>query len=548
MATETRTQYQEELDRLEASALGGLDLVNSALERTLEAVEHQDVELAQLVVADDDRIDGRYLEVHQALITLLATQSPVATDLRLISALLHVLKSVERMGDQCVNICKMIPLSGNEPPADREMVKLILSMGGQTKTLIGQAKRAFAERDVELAHDLVRQDDVVDNLNRECFRLALEIGDDADRREWAMTMLLGARAIERIADNSVDIGEQVAFVVTGLFREFEDASRPSRLSARLRSAAFGNMHGEARDALRCHRYRLQHDARARRRACRRPAEEGDGATGLHADQQGARLRRGDSSPPRSRKSATWSPPKCGWRGSWGRRRFVRWRPPPCARRPTARRRRAAIGDAAGVPVDVLSDEEEGRLSFIGATKTLGHPVEGKVGVVDVGGGSTEVILGTVRGGATEVRSWRVGSGVLADELISSDPPSAAEIRKVRDRIDDIFEGVEIDHPAQAVAVGGSATSLRRLVGAVLEYETLERGIRVLCGDPAADVARRFELDPERVRILTTGVLLLEKVSELLGQPLQIGKGGLREGVILDLLNGSFNDSSVRVAA
>src|SRR3954451_5119649 len=204
---------------------------------------------------------------------------------------------------------------------------------------------------------------------------------------------------------------------------------------------------------------------------------------------------------------------------------------------------AAISAAAGVPIEILSDEEEGRLSFIGATKTLGHPVAGKVGVVDVGGGSTEVIIGTVPGGAEEVRSWRVGSGVLADELIVSDPPSAAEIRKVRDRIDDIFEGVEIAQPAQAVAVGGSATSLRRLVGAVLEYETLERGIRVLCGDPAAEVARRFELDPERVRILATGVLLLEKLSEVLGQPLQIGKGGLREGVILDLLNGHANGSS-----
>ncbi len=227
MVEGVRVQYQEDLERLEASALGGLDLVNSALERTLEAVEHQDVELAQLVVADDDRIDGRYLEVHQALITLLATQSPVATDLRLISALLHVLKSVERMGDQCVNICKMIPLTGNEPPADREMLQRILTMGRQTRTLIVQAKRAFQERDVEMARDLVRQDDVVDNLNRECFHLALEIGDDADKREWAMTMLLGARAIERIADNAVDIGEQVAFVVTGLFREFEDASHPA---------------------------------------------------------------------------------------------------------------------------------------------------------------------------------------------------------------------------------------------------------------------------------------------------------------------------------
>ncbi len=227
MALETRSQYQEELERLEASGLGGLDLVNDSLERTLEAIEHQDVELAQLVIADDDRIDGRYLEVHQSLITLLATQSPVATDLRLISALLHVLKNVERMGDQCVNICKMIPLTGNEPPADEEMVTLILTMGRQTRALTTQSKRAFVERDVEMARDLVVQDDLVDNLNRECFRLALEIGDDPDRREWAMTMLLAARAIERIADNAVDIGEQVAFVVTGLFREFEDASHPS---------------------------------------------------------------------------------------------------------------------------------------------------------------------------------------------------------------------------------------------------------------------------------------------------------------------------------
>ncbi|HEX8958793.1 MAG TPA: phosphate signaling complex protein PhoU [Solirubrobacterales bacterium] len=223
---ETRAHYRDELAQLEASALGGLELVNAALGRTLEAVEHQDVELAQLVIADDDRIDGRYLEVHQALITLLATQSPVATDLRLISSLLHVLKNVERMGDQCVNVCKLLPLSGNEPPADEEMVKRILAMGAQTRALIGQAKRAFEERDVEMARDLVRQDDVVDDLNRECFRLALEIGDDADRREWAMTMLLAARAIERIGDNAVDIGEQVAFVVTGLFKEFEDASHP----------------------------------------------------------------------------------------------------------------------------------------------------------------------------------------------------------------------------------------------------------------------------------------------------------------------------------
>jgi phosphate transport system protein len=105
MPEPVRVEYQEELASLEASALGGLDLVSAAMARTLEAIEHQDIELAQLVVADDDRIDGRYLEVHQSLVTLLATQSPVATDLRLIASLLHVLKNVERMGDQCVNIC-----------------------------------------------------------------------------------------------------------------------------------------------------------------------------------------------------------------------------------------------------------------------------------------------------------------------------------------------------------------------------------------------------------------------------------------------------------
>ena len=231
MTEHVRVHYQEELAGLEVSALGGLELVLSALERTMEAVEHQDVELAQIVIADDDKIDGRYLEVHQSLITLLATQSPVATDLRLISALLHVLKNIERMGDQCVNVCKLIPLAGHEPPADPELVQRILMMGRQVRTEIIQAKRAFEDRDADMARDLVRQDDVVDNLNKECFHLALEIGDDADRREWAMTMLLAARAIERIGDNAVDIGEQVAFVVTGLFREFEDASHPGEAVA-----------------------------------------------------------------------------------------------------------------------------------------------------------------------------------------------------------------------------------------------------------------------------------------------------------------------------
>jgi exopolyphosphatase / guanosine-5'-triphosphate,3'-diphosphate pyrophosphatase len=209
---------------------------------------------------------------------------------------------------------------------------------------------------------------------------------------------------------------------------------------------------------------------------------------------------------------------------------------------------AEINRIAGVEVEVLSEHEEGRLAFLGATKTLGHPVEGEVGVVDVGGGSSEVVLGSAADGVRAVHSFKIGSGSLAEDFLDNDPPSASELRAVRDHVADFFADVKFDRPAQAVAVGGSATSLRTLVGAVLEYETLERAIRVLTGDPILEVAKRFELDPRRVRILPTGVLLLEKLSELLGQPLQIGKGGLREGIILDLLNGAADGASPALAA
>jgi exopolyphosphatase / guanosine-5'-triphosphate,3'-diphosphate pyrophosphatase len=209
---------------------------------------------------------------------------------------------------------------------------------------------------------------------------------------------------------------------------------------------------------------------------------------------------------------------------------------------------AEVTRACGIPVDVLSEEEEGRLAFIGATKTLGHPVEGDVGVADVGGGSSEIIIGSVTDGVRSVQSFKIGSGALADEFLVNDPPSAAEIRALRDYIGDFFDDVEIERPKQAVAVGGSATSLRALVGAVLEYETLERAVRVLSGDPIAEIAKRFELDPRRVKILPAGVLLLEKLSELLAQPLQIGKGGLREGIILALINGGAGAPREALAA
>ena len=207
-----------------------------------------------------------------------------------------------------------------------------------------------------------------------------------------------------------------------------------------------------------------------------------------------------------------------------------------------------IEEAAEVEVSVLDEEEEGRLAFIGATKSLGHPVEGKIAVVDVGGGSSEIVYGTLAEGVTEVKSFKIGSGSLAEDHLESDPPSAAEIRALRDHIADFFDHVEFEQPDQAVAVGGSATSLRTLVGAVLEYETLERAVRVLSSDEIVDVAKRFELDSRRVKLLPAGVLLLEKFSQMLGRPLQIGKGGLREGIILTLLNGNRDGSSEELAA
>jgi phosphate transport system protein len=219
-----RPHFQDELRELEHRALGAIDIVLEQLDRTLEALAHQDVELASFVIADDDRVDGRYLEVHQGVLSLLARQAPVAGDLRLVAALLHVILRVERMGDQCVNICKLLPLSGHEPPTRPEILALLLRMGEIARSEVSQAKRSFEDRDVGLAEDLVRQDREVNQIQREIFRRAIEAGDDVDTREWAMHMTIVARCLERIGDNAVDVGEQTAFVVTGLFREFSDSS------------------------------------------------------------------------------------------------------------------------------------------------------------------------------------------------------------------------------------------------------------------------------------------------------------------------------------
>jgi phosphate transport system protein len=223
---EIRHHFHESLRELEEQALGGLDLDIRQLDRALEAISYQDVEPAGMVVADDDQVDGRYLEVQQGVLSLLATQAPVATDLRVVAALLQIIRCIERIGDQCVNMAKLVPLSGHEQPKDKEILDALERMGRLARSQLSQSKEAFAARNVQLAHDLVRQDAYINRLQRAIFKRAVEIGDDGDMREWAMLMILVARALERIGDNTVDIAEQVVFVVTGLFCELADASHP----------------------------------------------------------------------------------------------------------------------------------------------------------------------------------------------------------------------------------------------------------------------------------------------------------------------------------
>jgi phosphate transport system protein len=219
---QTRHQFREDLKGMEDQVLGGLDLVIQQLDRAQESLSYQDVELAQIVVADDDRIDGRYLEVHQGILSLLARQAPVAGDLRIIAALLHVVRCMERMGDQCVNIAKLVPLSGYESPKDKEIMDAIDRMGVLARSQVAQARDALRLRDVTLAQGIASQDSEINTANRAIFRRAVEIGDEIDMREWGMFMILVARCLERIGDNTVDIAEQVVFVVTGVFREMAE--------------------------------------------------------------------------------------------------------------------------------------------------------------------------------------------------------------------------------------------------------------------------------------------------------------------------------------
>jgi exopolyphosphatase/guanosine-5'-triphosphate,3'-diphosphate pyrophosphatase len=193
---------------------------------------------------------------------------------------------------------------------------------------------------------------------------------------------------------------------------------------------------------------------------------------------------------------------------------------------------AAIRAGCGVEADVLSGEEEARLAFVGAARTLGRSPDGLLGVVDVGGGSSELIVGTAPDAISWCRSFELGSGDL-EQSLRSDPPTTQELDRARERLGAAFGGVEVPRPEVAVAVGGSANSLRRLAGPLLDPPAFARSLRVLCALPAAEVARRFTLDLERVQLLPAGLLILQAASELFGRSLEIGHGGVREGVLLE---------------
>ncbi|HWF73390.1 MAG TPA: hypothetical protein VG186_08605 [Solirubrobacteraceae bacterium] len=193
----------------------------------------------------------------------------------------------------------------------------------------------------------------------------------------------------------------------------------------------------------------------------------------------------------------------------------------------------AIETACGLKVQILSGEDEARLAFVGAAGTLDHRPAGALGVVDVGGGSSEIVVGTAPRQVAWWHSFTIGSGDIADTYLRSDPPRASEFAAARARVVAGLGGVEVPPPGEAVAVGGSATSLRRLAGGVLDRAAFERSFAMLAGERAAEVAQRFGLDFERVRLLPAGLLILEAVSILFGTALQVGCGGIREGVLLE---------------
>ena len=222
-----RLTFTEELARLEASLQEEGDLVLRALRSSLNALARGDEELADEVIRFDDEVDSRYVAIEEGVQSLLARQTPVAADLRFVLAVLRVNLHLERMADYCVTVAKLTKLMGNLSVSGEAISRSIEDMGQRAEQMIRVAMDAFASRDAEKAQTLVELDELIDRANRGAIEDVLSLGNSADEREYGLRMLVVSRCVERIGDHAVDIGEQVAYLVTGEFREFTDASHPA---------------------------------------------------------------------------------------------------------------------------------------------------------------------------------------------------------------------------------------------------------------------------------------------------------------------------------
>ena len=221
--TMARVEYQASLDGLEASLQEQGAFVLRALRGAIDVLYSQDTDLCDEVVAFDDEIDSRYHRIEKSVEELLAQQSPVATDLRLVLAILHDSIHLERVGDQCVTIAKLTKLAAELEPR-HDLVEGLTEMGERAAEMVRTALESFSDRDVERARELVELDELIDRTNRRVSDQVLSMASTPGTQEWGMRMIVVSRCIERIGDNAVDIGEQTAFLVTGEFHEFTDAS------------------------------------------------------------------------------------------------------------------------------------------------------------------------------------------------------------------------------------------------------------------------------------------------------------------------------------
>ena len=218
--TDTRGHFHREMSELEAAIVGVAGRVEEMISRAVTAVADSDLEAAEWVIAADDAVDESYLATHDRWVNLMARQGPMGSDLRLMSALLHMNVTLERSGDQCVNIAKMAKVVA-ELPHEQRIVDQIREMGDRVRPMLRVAIEAYVGRDHELALTLPAMDEPVDELNRNMYREVVACAPNEQLLEWATRMMMVARALERIGDQAVDIGEQVAYVVSGEYHEFE---------------------------------------------------------------------------------------------------------------------------------------------------------------------------------------------------------------------------------------------------------------------------------------------------------------------------------------